>query len=124
MRRHRFYQFGRANLATPSRGVNFSAPMKTFFWLFALYFCASMASAECQWVWVDDDNDKSTPAVQKQECDSSVDKETKELPSKNPIQTPQIQSAESHTKTPSGITSCRRETVYDNGGWVTRTLCN
>jgi hypothetical protein len=97
--------------------------MKTLFTVFALLFCASLASAGCRQVRVDDDHNASTPAVQKQDCDSSPDEDREAPPGKSPVQKPGIKPDETPTGVPGGITSCRRETVYDSGGWVTRTVC-
>ena len=88
-----------------------------------LSFISTSASAGCRWVWVDDDYNASTPAVQKQICDSTIDIPAIQSPSIQPIQRPQIRPIESLGVPPIGTTSCRNESVYEDGEWVTKKVC-
>lgn len=85
---------------------------------------AMQAGAACKWVWVDDDYNAMTPAVKKQVCDNSWDSPAVDMPSVRPIQQPQVRPLEYPSVPPIGTTRCRNESVYENGRWVTKRICN
>ena len=85
---------------------------------------STAANAACQWVWVDHDYNSSTPAIQKQVCDSSLDVDAIKPPSIRPIQSPQVRPIESPGIPPIGATRCSNQSVYENGRWVTKRLCD
>ena len=82
------------------------------------------ANAACKVQWVDHDFNMSTPAIQKQICDSSLDLPAINLPGVRPIQAPQIRPIPSIGLAPLGTSSCTNQSVFENGRWVTRRLCN
>ena len=88
-----------------------------------LLMISNLASAACRWVWVDHDYDASTPAINKQVCDSSIDIPAIQPPSIRPIQSPQIRPIEVPSIPPIGTTRCRNESVYENGKWVNKRIC-
>ena len=87
---------------------------------------SSYSFAACKWVWVDHDYDFTTPAIQKQVCDSTLDIPAIKTPSIQPIQTPQIKPIETPSIPPLGTTNCRTQSVYDyaSGKWVNKKICN
>ena len=89
-----------------------------------LFLSTSTTFAACRYVWVDDDFNTSTPAVQKQICDSSIDVPAIRPPSIPPIQSPQIRPIESLTIPPIGTRSCSSQSVYEDGRWVTKQICS
>jgi hypothetical protein len=89
---------------------------------FLLMFSANSFAA-CKWVWVDHDYNTSTPAIQKQVCQSSLDINAIKPPSIRPIQTPQIKPIQSPTIPPIGTKQCRTQSVYENGKWVNKKIC-
>ena len=82
------------------------------------------AFGQCKVQWVDHDYNLSTPAIQKQICDSSLDLPALPSPSLRPLQSPQIKPLETYGIPPLGTNSCRNQSVYENGRWVTKRLCN
>jgi hypothetical protein len=81
-------------------------------------------AAACKAVWVDHDFNTSTPAIRKQVCDSPIDIPAIPSPSVRPIQTPQIRPIETPTVPPIGTKSCRNESIYEDGKWVTKRICS
>jgi len=88
-----------------------------------LLMISNLASAACRWVWVDHDYNASTPAINKQVCDSSIDIPAIQPPSIRPIQSPQIRPIEVPSIPPIGTTRCRNESVYENGKWINKRIC-
>jgi hypothetical protein len=89
-----------------------------------LLTASGIASAACEWVWVDDDYNTSTPAVQKWVCDDySMSPRAPRTPSVRPIQTPQVRPLNTTSVPMVGTTSCRPQSVFRNGQWVTVEIC-
>jgi len=88
-----------------------------------LYLFPHVSMAECQSLWVDHDYNPSTPAIQKQVCDSPIDLPGLPNISTPPIQTPTIPPISLPYLPPIGNTSCREELVYRNGDWITEMVC-
>ncbi len=80
--------------------------------------------AACRWVYVDHDYNSSTPAIQKQICDSVLDVPAIRTPQVQPIQTPSIKPLEPLRIPPIGTTKCRMERVYEDGKWVNKQVCS
>ena len=80
--------------------------------------------AACKWVWVDHDYSTATAPIQKQVCDSTLDVNAIKTPSIQPIQKPQIQPIQTPSIPPIGTTKCRTQSVYENGQWVNKKICN
>ena len=85
---------------------------------------ASGADAACTVRWVDHDFNAATPPIQKQICDSAIDLPAINLPGIQPIQRPQIRPLPAIGLPPLGTTNCSNQSVFENGVWVTRRLCN
>ena len=81
------------------------------------------ANAACRWVWVDHDYNSMTPAIQKQVCNSTMDLQAIKPPSIRPIQQPRLRPLEPIGLPPLGTSSCRTQSVYENGRWVDKRLC-
>ena len=92
--------------------------------LVLLLLVQSLSYSACKWVWVDDDYDMTTPAVRKQVCDSTMDLPALKDPSLRPLQKPQIKPMESLSLPPLGTSSCRTQSVFENGRWVNKRICN
>ena len=92
--------------------------------LLALLLLPVSSQAACKYLWVDHDYNTSTPAIQKQVCDSTIDIPAIRMPSVRPIQSPQIKPIPSIGIPPIGTTRCRDESVYENGRWVTKRICS
>jgi len=84
----------------------------------------SSAYAACKWVWVDHDYNTSTPAIQKQVCDSTIDIPAIRTPSIRPIQQPQIQPIQTPSIPPIGTRRCSLQSVLENGRWVSKQICD
>ena len=82
------------------------------------------ASAGCKYVWVDHDYNTMTPAIQKQVCDNTYDVPAIRSPSIRPIQKPQVRPIETPSVPLVGTTRCRTQSVYENGQWVNKQICN
>ena len=74
---------------------------------------SSSASAACKWVWVDHDYNSSTPAIQKEICDSILNVPTIRPPSIAPIQAPRIKPINPIGINPIGTKRCQVESVYN-----------
>jgi len=92
--------------------------------LTAFMVVSSCASAGCKTVWVDDDYNSMTPAVEKQICDSTLDLPAFNNPGVRPIQSPSIKPIESLSLPPLGTSRCRTERVYENYRWVDKKICS
>lgn len=79
--------------------------------------------AECKNVWVDHDYNSSTPPVQKQVCDSTLDLPAMNLLGVQPIQSPALKPLEPIGLPPLGTTQCTTQRVYEYGQWVDKRLC-
>jgi hypothetical protein len=79
--------------------------------------------AACKWAWVDHDSKISTPAIQKEICDSSIRIPTVRPPSVRPIQSPSVRPIQIPRVPPVGTTRCRIERVYTNGKWINQQVC-
>jgi hypothetical protein len=77
----------------------------------------------CQIKWVDHDYNVSTPPIQQQICNSTLDLPAINNPGIQPIQQPRIKPIESLSLPPLGTTRCSTQQVYENGRWVTKRLC-
>jgi len=95
---------------------------KIISFLICLIF-SSYTFAACKWVWVDHDYNLSTPALQKQVCDSTLDVPAIKTPSVRPIQQPQIKPIETPNLPPVGTKTCITQSVYENGRWVNKKVC-
>lgn len=85
---------------------------------------SAQASAACRWQWVDHDYDASTPAVNRQICDSSTDVNSVRTPSARPIQQPTVRPIETPSVPPVGASQCRKQNVFEGGRWVNKRVCN
>jgi len=85
-----------------------------------------MVQAACRWVWVDHDFNLSTPAIQKQVCDSTIDIPAIRPPTIRPIQQPRIRPIEIPTIPPIGTNRCRTQNVYNENArrWELKRICN
>lgn len=81
------------------------------------------ADAQCKVYWVDHDYNTFTPAIKVQICDRTTDVRAIPQPSVRPIQIPKVRPVRKPRVSPIGTSSCRKQHVYENGDWVTRTLC-
>lgn len=84
---------------------------------------STVGIAACKNVWVDHDYNISTPPVQTQVCDSTLDLPAINLPGVQPIQSPGLRPLEPVGLTPLGTTQCTTQRVYEYGQWVEKRLC-
>jgi hypothetical protein len=91
--------------------------------LLILALAPSIASAKCIVRWVDHDFNAATPAVQQQICDRATDIQAIPKPSVRPIQRPQVKPIQSPMVPPVGTSRCALRSIYENGQWVTREVC-
>jgi len=96
--------------------------MKQAVILLAAFFALNVQAA-CRYVWVDHDYNMSTPAIQKQVCDSAISLPALKSPSLRPLQTPQLKPLESFGLPPLGTRNCTTQSVFENGRWVSKRLC-
>ena len=101
---------------------NRNKAMKTLLAI-TLLTISSTASASCKWAWVDDDYKTQTPAVRKWVCSDFRQPKVPDAPSVRPIQTPQVRPMNTPSVPMIGTTSCRTQSVYKNGTWVTVEVC-
>lgn len=81
------------------------------------------AQATCRNVWVDHDYNSATPPGQRQVCDSTLSLPAINLPGVQPIKHPPIKPIAQPGLPPLGTTQCRTQSVFENGRWVDRRLC-
>ena len=98
--------------------------MKQLISITLLLFASTSSYAACKWVWVDHDYNVATAPIQKQVCESSLDIATPKTPSIAPIQSPQIKPIETPSIPPIGTTQCRTQSVFENGRWVNKKICD
>ena len=98
--------------------------MKKLLLAMLLLTASNSLFAACKWVWVDHDYNVATAAVQKQVCDSTLDVPAVKTPSVQPLQTPQIKPIETPNVPPVGTKTCITQSVFENGRWVNKKICN
>lgn len=92
-----------------------------------LYALSQKAEAACRYQWVDHDYSTATPARRVRVCDDAMDRYQPALPdtpSVRPIQRPQVRPLETPGVAPLGTSRCRNRSIWQDGKWVTRRLCD